>query len=102
LVQPINVRPIDLDRYEVVAGARRFRAAKLANLNELVAHVMDLTDEQVIEVQLIENAQRQDVQLPTRDPGTIAIIQHMETGVVRKNLFHSLPEQHVTPRNVRC
>jgi ParB family chromosome partitioning protein len=65
LVQPIIVRPIDLDRYEVVAGARRFRAAKLANLKELVAHVMDLTDEQVIEVQLIENAQRQDVQLLT-------------------------------------
>lgn len=61
LVQPIIVRPIDIDRYEVVAGARRFRAAKLANLKELVAHVMDLTDEQVIEVQLIENAQRQDV-----------------------------------------
>ncbi len=61
LVQPVIVRPIDLDRYEVVAGARRFRAAKLANLKELVAHVMDLTDEQVIEVQLIENAQRQDV-----------------------------------------
>ena len=61
LVQPIIVRPIDVDRYEVVAGARRFRAAKLANLHEVVAHVMDLTDEQVIEVQLIENAQRQDV-----------------------------------------
>jgi hypothetical protein len=56
LVQPIVVRPIDVDRYEVVAGARRFRAAKLANIHELVAHVMDL-----IEVQLIENAQRQDV-----------------------------------------
>jgi ParB family chromosome partitioning protein len=56
LVQPIIVRPIDVDRYEVVAGARRFRAAKLANMHELVAHVMDLTDEQVIEVQLIENA----------------------------------------------
>ena len=61
LVQPIIVRPIDVDRYEVVAGARRFRAARLANMQELVAHVMDLTDEQVIEVQLIENAQRQDV-----------------------------------------
>ncbi|HEX3684950.1 MAG TPA: ParB/RepB/Spo0J family partition protein [Bryobacteraceae bacterium] len=61
LVQPIIVRPIDQDTYEVVAGARRFRAAKLAGLEDVLAHVKELTDEQVIEVQLIENAQRQDV-----------------------------------------
>lgn len=61
LIQPIIVRPIDQDLYEVVAGARRFRAAKLAGLEDVLAHVKGLTDEQVIEVQLIENAQRQDV-----------------------------------------
>ena len=61
LIQPIIVRPIDQDIYEVVAGARRFRAAKLAGLEDVLAHVKELTDEQVIEVQLIENAQRQDV-----------------------------------------
>jgi len=61
LIQPIIVRPIDQDLFEVVAGARRFRAAKLAGLEEVLAHVKELTDEQVIELQLIENAQRQDV-----------------------------------------
>src|SRR5215217_9463763 len=61
LVQPIVVRPLDIDAYEVVAGARRFRAAKLAGLDALDARVMELTDEQAIEVQLVENAQRADV-----------------------------------------
>ncbi len=61
LVQPIIVRPLDLDTYEVVAGARRFRAAKIAGLELLDARVMKLTDEQAVEVQLIENAQRVDV-----------------------------------------
>src|SRR5947208_5730336 len=61
LIQPIIVRPIDQDIYEVVAGARRFRAARLAGLEDVLAHVKELTDEQVIEVQLIENAERQDV-----------------------------------------
>jgi ParB family chromosome partitioning protein len=61
LLQPIIVRPLDVDTYEVVAGARRFRAARLAGLDALDARVVELTDEQAIEVQLIENAQRSDV-----------------------------------------
>ncbi len=61
LVQPIIVRPLELDTYEVVAGARRFRAAKMAGLSAIDARVMQLTDEQAIEVQLVENVQRADV-----------------------------------------
>lgn len=47
--------------YEIVAGERRFRAAELAGLTEVPCIIRDLTDQQVIEVQVIENMQRQDL-----------------------------------------
>jgi ParB family chromosome partitioning protein len=60
LIQPITVRPIG-DEFEIVAGARRFRAAQLAGLAALEAIVRNLTDSETLEVQIIENSQRQDV-----------------------------------------
>lgn len=60
LIQPITVRP-NSEGYEIIAGARRFRAARIAELEELPARILDLTDEQTLEVQIIENSQRQDV-----------------------------------------
>ncbi len=62
LISPILVRPIDgLQPYEIVAGERRYRAARLAGQEEITAIVKDLDDRQALEVQLIENAQREDV-----------------------------------------
>jgi len=66
VLQPIVVRPItDEDgsqrKLEIVAGERRFVAAKLAGETTIPALVRDMTDEQVIEVQLIENLQREDL-----------------------------------------
>lgn len=49
------------DRFEIIAGERRFLAAKAAGLKEIAVNVRPLTDEQVLEVQLIENLQRADV-----------------------------------------
>ena len=60
LIQPITVRP-NSDGYEIVAGARRFRAAQIAELAQLPVRILDLTNEQTLEVQIIENSQRQDV-----------------------------------------
>jgi ParB/RepB/Spo0J family partition protein len=62
LISPILLRPIEgLQPFEIVAGERRFRAARLAGLEEITAIVKDLDDRQALEVQLIENAQREDV-----------------------------------------
>jgi ParB/RepB/Spo0J family partition protein len=67
VVQPIVVRfvsPLDAGApayYEIVAGERRVRASELAKRTEIPAVVMELDDEEVIEVQLIENLQREDV-----------------------------------------
>ena len=60
LIQPITVRPMG-DAYEIVAGARRFRAAQIAELAAVPVRILDLSDEQTLEVQIIENSQRQDV-----------------------------------------
>lgn len=60
LIEPAIVRPL-ADGYELVVGARRFRASGLAGLSTLLCIVRDLTDREVAEVQLDENGQRADV-----------------------------------------
>ncbi len=60
LIQPIVARP-NADGFEIVAGARRYRAAQLAELSEIPTRVVSLTDEQALEWQLIDNSQRIDV-----------------------------------------
>ncbi len=65
VVQPIVVRPIGktgpAQRYEIVAGERRWRAAQLAGLGEIPALVRDVADEDAIEMSLIENIQRENL-----------------------------------------
>jgi ParB family transcriptional regulator, chromosome partitioning protein len=60
LIPPIVARP-NADGFEIVAGARRYRAAQLAELSEIPTRVVSLTDEQALEWQLIENSRRVDV-----------------------------------------
>ncbi len=60
ILQPVLVREAEPDAFEIVAGGRRFRAAQLAELTEIPARVMTLSEDEVLEFQLIENAQRED------------------------------------------
>ena len=63
VIQPLIVRrhPSKADHYEIVAGERRWRAAQLAQLHELPVIVRDFTDTEVLEVAIIENIQRADL-----------------------------------------
>ena len=65
VVQPIVVRPIGktgpAQRYEIIAGERRWRAAQLAELQEIPAVIRDVADEDAIAMALIENIQREDL-----------------------------------------
>lgn len=61
LMQPIVVRPVGPQRYEIVAGERRFRAARLAGLPEVPVLVRAVPDEQALQLALIENIQREDL-----------------------------------------
>lgn len=61
IIQPLILRKDVEDRYVIVAGERRWRAAKLAGLKEVPAIIMDLSDKDILEISLIENIQRQDL-----------------------------------------
>lgn len=61
VIQPVVVRPLGTDQYEIIAGERRWRAAQLAGLTEVPALVRDIPDEMAVAVALIENIQREDL-----------------------------------------
>ncbi len=61
VMQPILVRPIGAGRFEIIAGERRFRAARAAGLAEVPVIVRDVPDEQALAMALIENIQREDL-----------------------------------------
>ena len=61
VMQPIVVRSISADRYEIVAGERRWRASQLAALDTIPAIVRDISDETAIAMALIENIQRENL-----------------------------------------
>ncbi len=61
VMQPILVRPVGAERYEIIAGERRMRAAKLAGLDDVPVLVRDVPDEAAAAMALIENIQREDL-----------------------------------------
>jgi len=61
LLQPILVREYGEGRYQIIAGERRFRASKIAGLNEIPAIVLEKDDRKAAEIALIENIQREDL-----------------------------------------
>ena len=61
LLQPILVREYGAGRYQIIAGERRFRASKLAELTEIPAIILDKSDKEVAQIALIENLQREDL-----------------------------------------
>lgn len=58
---PITVRSVDGGKYEIIAGERRFRASKLAGLETIPAYIRKTEDESLLELALIENIQREDL-----------------------------------------
>ena len=61
LIQPIVVREVAQNKYEIIAGERRWRAAQLAGLDSLPAIVREISDQATIAIALIENIQREDL-----------------------------------------
>lgn len=61
VIQPLIVRQITGDKYEIVAGERRWRASQMAQLHELPVVVRDYNDTEVLEIAIIENIQRADL-----------------------------------------
>jgi ParB family chromosome partitioning protein len=61
IIQPITLRKMDDDTYEIIAGERRWRASQMAGLTSIPAYIRTADDENVMEMALIENIQRQDL-----------------------------------------
>ena len=61
IVQPIVVRKVSNDRYEIIAGERRWRAAQQAELTEIPVLVRDVDDKTALEIAIVENVQRADL-----------------------------------------
>lgn len=61
VIQPIVVRPVGTDRFEIIAGERRWRASQLAGLAEVPCILKDVPDEAAVAIALIENIQREDL-----------------------------------------
>lgn len=61
IIQPITVRKIKAEKYQIVAGERRWRASKLVGLKKIPAVIRDFDDQEMLEIALIENIQREDL-----------------------------------------
>jgi len=68
VIQPITVRKLDFNKYQLVSGERRFRASKLVGLATIPAYIRIANDQESLEMALVENIQRQDL-----DPIEIAL-----------------------------
>lgn len=77
LLQPLLVRPVFGGGYQIVAGERRWRAARMAGLTELPAVIREMSDSEVMELALIENLQREDL-----------------TAIEEANGYHTLMEKY--------
>lgn len=61
IIQPITVRKTSRDRYELISGERRFRASQMIGLKEIPSYVREANDNQALEMALVENIQRQNL-----------------------------------------
>jgi len=61
IIQPLTVRKLGRDKYQLISGERRFRASQLANLTEVPAYIRIANDQTMLEMALVENIQREDL-----------------------------------------
>ena len=100
VMQPIVIRPIDDEQhpYEIIAGERRWRAARMAGLTEIPAIVRDLTDQVAIALALIENIQRQD--LNPIDQALALQRFHDEFGLSHQEIAETVGKARTTVSNL--
>lgn len=88
VMQPLVLRPIDDGGYEIVAGERRFRASQMAGLGFVPAVIRALTDQEALEIALIENVQRRDLSALEEGEGYARLMD--EFGYTQEELAKSL------------
>ena len=80
MIQPIVVRPVkgSQDRYEIIAGERRWRAAQLASLHEVPIVPIDVSDSDALEIMIVENVQREDLNAMEEAQGYHALAEEFK------------------------
>jgi ParB family chromosome partitioning protein len=78
LMQPVLVRPVERDRYELIAGERRWRAAQMAGLDHVPALVREVPDEAALAMALIENIQRENLNAMEEAAGLQRLVQEFK------------------------
>ncbi len=101
VISPLLVRPIKEKKktfYEVIAGSRRYKAAKMANIDELPVIIREMGDEEAFELQISENLQRKDVH-PLDE--AYAIVKFYEKGYTTEEVAKRLakPASYITQRS---
>ena len=93
MIQPIVVRPIGDKRYQIVAGERRWRAAKLIGLSEVPVIIREMSDNEASQVAMIENLQRENLNPIEEAMGYQALMEqfHMTQDEVAKTVGRSRP-----------
>ena len=98
VLQPILVRPLPSGRYELIAGERRWRAAQLAALEEIPALVRDRDDAEALEVALIENMAREDLNPVEEARACAALVE--ELGLTREDVGRRVGRSRVAVTNL--
>ncbi|HSW46399.1 MAG TPA: ParB/RepB/Spo0J family partition protein [Phycisphaerae bacterium] len=97
IIQPIAVRPAGKDTYEIIVGERRWRAAQMAGVSEVPAVVREASDEQMLEVALVENIFREDLNAIDR---ATAYKRYCDTfGLTAEQVAQRLGEDRTTVTN---
>ena len=97
IIQPITLRKLSDDEYQIIAGERRFRASQIAGLTSIPAYIRTADDENVMEMALIENIQREDL-----NSVEIALAyQHLleEYGLTQERLSERVGKKRTTIAN---
>ena len=97
VMQPILVRPLEAGRYEIVAGERRWRAARMAGLTAVPALVREVPDRQALAMALIENLQREDLNALEEAAGVKRLIE--EFGMTHVEAAEALGRSRVAVTN---
>ena len=98
LIQPITVRRLDSGYYQIIAGERRWRAARLAGLSEVPVRVLEADDRRTAELALVENLQREDLNPIEEARGFRALMN--EYGLTQEDAARSVGKSRPAVANV--
>ena len=98
LMQPISVRKLENNQYEIIAGERRWRAAQIAGLESIPAIVRDVTDQTTVAMALIENIQREDLN-PVEESQALIRLQN-EFGLTQQQVAEAVGKSRSAVTNL--